>query len=132
MEHLAIRTFNIGIFDDLDWGIRIPNDMILRGDRGYVCNRWLLCQPSGDGLCIVRHGICLIIAGATLITPGFLTDFIGFVLLFPPARNMIRYLIRTRTSWGVEGFASTPHEHTRNTPAPGEIIEGDYERVDDK
>ena len=77
-------------------------------------------------------GICLIIAGATLITPGFLTDFIGFVLLFPPARNMIRYLIRTRTSWGVEGFASTPHEHTRNTPAPGEIIEGDYERVDDK
>lgn len=77
-------------------------------------------------------GICLIIAGATLITPGFLTDFIGFTLLVPPARNLMRHMIRTHTSWGVEGFASSTHERSAATPPPGDIIEGDFERIDDK
>ncbi len=77
-------------------------------------------------------GICLIIAGATLITPGFLTDFIGFTLLIPPARNAMRHIIRTRTSWGVEGFATNSQDRNANSPPPGEIIEGDFERVDDR
>lgn len=75
-------------------------------------------------------GICLIIAGATLITPGFLTDFIGFILLIPLARQGMRHIIRKHTSWGVEGFAGG--SPAGNTPPPGDIIEGDYERVDDK
>lgn len=32
-------------------------------------------------------GICLFIAGAFLLTPGFLTDAIGFLLLIPPVRS---------------------------------------------
>lgn len=35
-------------------------------------------------------GILILIAGAVLLTPGFLTDAIGFLLLFPPARAVIR------------------------------------------
>ena len=34
----------------------------------------------------VFDGFCLLIAGAFLLTPGFLTDFIGFLLFVPPFR----------------------------------------------
>lgn len=34
----------------------------------------------------IFEGFCLAIAGATLITPGFFTDFIGFMLLIPLVR----------------------------------------------
>lgn len=40
-------------------------------------------------------GICLIFAGALLLTPGFLTDTIGFILLVPPLRAILgRYVWR--------------------------------------
>ncbi|MDA8974964.1 FxsA family protein [Akkermansiaceae bacterium] len=35
-------------------------------------------------------GILILIAGAVLLTPGFLTDAIGFLLLIPPIRGLIR------------------------------------------
>ena len=39
-------------------------------------------------------GICLLLAGALLMTPGFLTDSIGFLLLVPPVRRLLgRWLI---------------------------------------
>ena len=34
----------------------------------------------------IAEGILLGIAGALLITPGFVTDTVGFLLLFPPSR----------------------------------------------
>jgi len=40
-------------------------------------------------------GICLIFAGAMLLTPGFLTDTVGFILLVPPLRALLgRYVWR--------------------------------------
>ena len=35
-------------------------------------------------------GILILIAGVVLLTPGFLTDAIGFSLLIPPIRVLIR------------------------------------------
>lgn len=35
-------------------------------------------------------GICLAMAGALLLTPGFLTDVVGLLLLLPPIRALIR------------------------------------------
>lgn len=35
-------------------------------------------------------GILVLIAGAVLITPGFLTDTVGFSLLLPPVRKLLR------------------------------------------
>jgi UPF0716 protein FxsA len=34
-------------------------------------------------------GIMILLAGAVLITPGFLTDTVGFLLLFPPFRAIV-------------------------------------------
>jgi UPF0716 protein FxsA len=32
----------------------------------------------------------LLVGGALLITPGFITDFLGFSLVFPPTREAIK------------------------------------------
>ena len=38
----------------------------------------------------LAHGAMLLVAGAFLLTPGFLTDLTGFALLAPPVREWIR------------------------------------------
>jgi UPF0716 protein FxsA len=37
----------------------------------------------------IFDGFCFAIAGATLITPGFFTDLIGFLLLIPSFRGLL-------------------------------------------
>lgn len=44
------------------------------------------------------HGGMILVAGALLITPGFLTDAIGFGLLSPPIREVLR-------RWGVRRWS---------------------------
>jgi UPF0716 protein FxsA len=39
-------------------------------------------------------GACILVGGALLLTPGFLTDLTGFVLLFPPFRKAVKYWLR--------------------------------------
>ena len=43
-------------------------------------------------------GVLILVAGAVLLTPGFLTDAIGFVLLFPGTRLPIKRWLRHRFS----------------------------------
>jgi len=38
----------------------------------------------------VLDGLMILVAGAVLLTPGFLTDAVGFALLLPPVRAIIR------------------------------------------
>jgi len=78
----------------------------------------------------IFDGFCLVAAGALLITPGFVTDTIGFALLVPPVRVGLRHLIRTHTSWAVSGGASG-YETRQYGQQDGDIIEGDYERMDE-
>ncbi len=40
----------------------------------------------------VMDGVLVIFGGAFLITPGFLTDIVGLLLLIPPTRAVIRRL----------------------------------------
>ena len=41
-------------------------------------------------------GLFLVLAGALLIVPGFITDVIGMLLLLPPVRAGVRALVRRR------------------------------------
>ncbi|MFB4163002.1 FxsA family protein [Alteribacillus sp. JSM 102045] len=43
---------------------------------------------------LVLDGICILIGGAVLLTPGFITDAIGFFLLIPYTRGMIKALLQ--------------------------------------
>jgi UPF0716 protein FxsA len=38
----------------------------------------------------VLDGALIIVGGAFLLTPGFLTDIVGLVLLLPPSRGLVR------------------------------------------
>jgi len=38
-------------------------------------------------------GVCLLFAGALLLTPGFFTDSLGFALLVPPLRRVLGRLV---------------------------------------
>lgn len=59
-------------------------------------------------------GVLVIFGGAFLITPGFLTDVVGLLLLVPPTRSVIRRLlvrrltvqVRTREPYDVDGTAT--------------------------
>ena len=38
----------------------------------------------------IFNGFCLLLAGALLLTPGFVTDGLGFLLFMPPFQNLLR------------------------------------------
>ena len=46
----------------------------------------------GDAL---LDGVCILVGGTLLLTPGFITDIAGFILLFPFAREKMKpWLVR--------------------------------------
>lgn len=51
----------------------------------------------------LAHGAMILVAGALLLTPGFLTDLVGFALLVPAVRETIRVRVvsRYRDRWQV-------------------------------
>jgi UPF0716 protein FxsA len=63
----------------------------------------------------VMDGVLVIFGGAFLLTPGFLTDIVGAVLLVPPTRSLVRRLLvrrlTRRVSVGVvDGTATERHD----------------------
>jgi UPF0716 protein FxsA len=50
-------------------------------------------QMPGDA---VLDGACILVGGALLLTPGFLTDFAGFSLLFPPFRKAVKIWLKAK------------------------------------
>lgn len=69
-------------------------------------------------------GFCIVIAGAMLLTPGFVTDTMGFLLLIPPFRKFVREKIAASGKFKVYGAGmEQPRAHD------SDIIEGDYETV---
>ncbi|MFN2616295.1 MAG: FxsA family protein [Thermoleophilaceae bacterium] len=50
----------------------------------------------------VQDGVLVIFGGAFLITPGFITDIIGLLLLLPPTRPLMRRLVMRSLSRRME------------------------------
>ena len=40
------------------------------------------------------NGAMILVAGALLLTPGFFTDVVGFLMVFPVSRNFIKKIAR--------------------------------------
>ncbi|HLO10962.1 MAG TPA: FxsA family protein [Pseudoneobacillus sp.] len=47
-------------------------------------------QLPGDAL---LDGVCILVGGTFLLTPGFISDIFGFLLLFPPTRVFFKKLL---------------------------------------
>lgn len=41
----------------------------------------------------ILDGVCILIGGILLLTPGFITDIFGFLLLVPPTRKFIKVIM---------------------------------------
>ena len=66
-------------------------------------------------------GIFLAIGGALLLTPGFVTDFIGFMCLLPFTRRLLMSQIAT-SFFNVSGFSEQKEQKQ------GNWIEGEYRK----
>lgn len=60
----------------------------------------------------LAEGAALLAAGLLLITPGFFTDAVGFILLIPPARRWIILWLGRHFSGNAQRF----YAHRRNDP----------------
>lgn len=69
----------------------------------------------------VVDGALLLFAGALLLTPGFLTDTVGLLLLFPLTRTGVNRALRgrVRRSFGLAGPAQPERGRGRRQRAPG-------------
>ena len=92
----------------------------------------------------MMEGIILAVGGVLLITPGFITDSIGFLCLIPASRRaIIRYIMArstVQTGFGAqsEQWQSRHQPHQKpgsespggKRPKVGRTIEGEYRRED--
>ena len=82
-------------------------------------------RARGEPLALeLLAGGLLFVAGALLLTPGFFTDAVGFVLLIPSLRRKIIAEVMNRGVFGaMTGPAPTP-------AGRGRVIDADYEKID--
>jgi len=52
----------------------------------------------------IVDGLLILVAGALLLTPGFLTDIAGLLLLFPPTRIAVRSLLIRRYRTRIDAY----------------------------
>lgn len=78
-------------------------------------------NPAGP----MAHGALILAAGLLLLTPGFFTDGIGFLLMVPLVRTLVIRWIATRAQ--MRFYASAANSQT----AP-DIIDAEFEVVDDE
>jgi UPF0716 protein FxsA len=90
---LIILTGAIGFYLAKQQGIEIWNQAKLAIQRGEAPTEYII------------NGICVLIGAVLLVTPGFITDAVGFLLVIPPTRRMfskkieaiMKYFIKNRT-----------------------------------
>lgn len=70
----------------------------------------------------LAHGAMILFSGALLLTPGFFTDFIGFLLLIPNVRATVFQKVKERINIQKANF-ETQFSSSQN------IYEGEFEPV---
>jgi UPF0716 protein FxsA len=83
-------------------------------------------------------GMLLATAGALLLAPGLITDVFAFLLLIPPVRRMVANRLLGRARDGGRG-PDDPFERrdgadkpSRGPASGGPVIEGEFERLDER
>ena len=69
----------------------------------------------------IIDGVLVLAAGALMLTPGFITDVFGILMIFPPTRAVFRSYILRRTKAGSFGFVT----RIGHRPSQGDFIDTD-------
>ena len=89
-----------------------------QGRKAFL-NIQMSLMGNGNPIDALAHGVFILCAGVFLLTPGFLTDIFGIMLLTPIFQNfLIRYI--------ASKFFTITSSNTHNTSQDDTIIEGEY------
>lgn len=114
---LVVLTALIGT-----WQLRLQGLATLDRARGQLDRGVLPARELFDGL-------CLLLAGALLLTPGFVTDVVGLLLFLPPVRDLLRRLAARHLAASAETRVwVNGQEVKRGSPGDG-IIDGEYRDI---
>lgn len=78
-------------------------------------------SPAGP----LANGALILVAGLLLLTPGFFTDGVGFLLMVPPLRALLIKWLAARAQMKIYASAA-------NSQQAPDIIDGEYEVVPDE
>lgn len=112
---LVIGTAMLGMTVIRRHGFTMARRMSEAIERGH--------QPGGA----VLEGALIVLAGSLLVAPGLITDTLGLLLLIPPLRTAL-------AKWGAGLLfpSMSPEEVREPPPGDGTIIEGEFERLDER
>jgi len=74
-------------------------------------------------------GACLLVAGALLLTPGFVTDGAGFLLFFPPVRDILLGFLARHIQTRMQTRVFVDGEEVSTGGPDGPVIDGEYRDV---
>ena len=112
------------------WLVRREGLGILRRAQGEMAEGRVPGRELVDGLLVL-------FAGALMLTPGFVTDAVGLLLLFPPVRAVIRHVTTRRlcrsvrdgrTRWQVGGSGADAGQRGDGSwggPSDGGLLDAD-------
>ena len=86
-------------------------------------------EQANDPAPHIAHGVMILIAGVLLLTPGFFTDSVGFLLMVPGIRLAIFHAVKSRiqvASFGMQHPGAGPMHH------PDDTITTDYHEVSEE
>lgn len=75
----------------------------------------------------LAHGAMILASGLLLLTPGFFTDAVGFLLLVPQIRDKVMQAVRNRID--VQSFAMGQQPGGPAPHRPDDVVEADYVEV---
>jgi len=78
-------------------------------------------NPAGP----LAHGALILVAGLLLLTPGFFTDGIGFLLMVPPVRSVLIRWVAARAQMKMYASAA-------NSQQAPDIIDAEFEVMEDE
>lgn len=118
---LVILTAVVGSLELRAQGLATVNKLRRQLDAGEL--------PSDT----LFDGVCLLFAGALLLTPGFVTDIVGMALFLPPFRRFLRATLGRYIARHAEArvFADGGGGGPRGGRQPDDVIDADYEEVRD-
>lgn len=77
------------------------------------------------------EGALLVMSGAFLLTPGFITDTVGFACLVPSLRRQMAAAILKRVTLQMGSVAMTTSASGPAAQSRDNVIEGEFQRRDD-
>ncbi len=124
----------IGVGWTLLWilaGFLIGGWMLKRG--GNESRKWLQQASQGGEVGKASKQIYWFIGGLLVILPGFFTDALGLLLVFPPTQSLITWIISLFIPESVQtGFTIISNMRNEGATAEVEVIDGEAYEITDR